>query len=154
MLARDGDEQRAALDVAVTQFLVRSSDSVDLTEPRGPSHPAVRRVSEMLDDAIEQKMPLEEVGRAIRLNHRYVISLFKTAVGIPPHRYVMARRVERARRLLNDGEPLHAAAAASGFNDQSHLTRDFKRTFGVTPGAYQARHTHMNFLQNFPTAVL
>jgi AraC-like DNA-binding protein len=44
--------------------------------------------------------------------------------------------LNRARRLLRAGEPIAAVAAETGFADQSHLGRLFRRTFGTTPGAY------------------
>lgn len=153
MMATNGDEQREALDIAVSAFRAPSLERKELVPEGGRSHPAVERACSLLDESVDEKMPLTELGGAMRLNHRYMISIFKSAIGIPPHQYVMARRIESARRLLNEGQPLNTVAATVGFNDQSHLTRDFKRTFGVTPGAYQARHCHMNFLQNFPTAV-
>ena len=153
MLARSGDEQRDALEKALAEFLLPSSEIALLAPGRARPHPAIESACSMLD-ADEKTIPLPELGSALRLNYRYVIGLFKRVMGVSPHQYVMARRLERVRRLLNDGEEIHTAAATAGFNDQSHLTRDFKRSFGVTPGAYQARHCHMNFLQNFPAPFL
>jgi AraC family transcriptional regulator len=58
---------------------------------------------------------------------------------LPPHRYVIARRVERARQLLQGGDlSLAEVAAHVGFSDQSQLTRHFKRHVGVTPGQFRA----------------
>src|SRR5262249_29384347 len=64
---------------------------------------------------------------------------FKAATGLPPHRYVIARRVERAQQLLQDGGDLSLAeiAARTGFSDQSQLARHFKRLVGVTPGQFR-----------------
>jgi AraC-like DNA-binding protein len=56
---------------------------------------------------------------------------------MPPHRYLTARRVERARRLLLDGQSPGAVAAATGFYDQAHLARHFKKLVGVPPGRYR-----------------
>ena len=58
------------------------------------------------------------------------------AFGIAPHQYLTSRRVDRARRLLLDGRPPGEVAALTGFHDQSHLTRHFRRLVGVTPGRY------------------
>jgi AraC-like DNA-binding protein len=55
-----------------------------------------------------------------------------------PHAYLNQIRLERARQLLSAGEPSAQVAAATGFVDQSHLTRRFKGAFGVTPGQYRA----------------
>jgi transcriptional regulator GlxA family with amidase domain len=58
---------------------------------------------------------------------------------MPPHRYLLAQRILRARRLLESGEPIAAVAAATGFVDQSHLHRHFRRGLDVTPAEYAAR---------------
>jgi AraC-like DNA-binding protein len=52
------------------------------------------------------------------------------------------RRLERARQLIAAGGPLADAAAASGFADQSHLTRQFKQAYGVAPGTWRALTQH------------
>jgi AraC-like DNA-binding protein/mannose-6-phosphate isomerase-like protein (cupin superfamily) len=152
IVARSGDEQAQALNDLAAQFLATGRGNSELAGPRGKPHPMVRAACDLLDESLSDKLPLEELAQAVHMNHRYVISVFKDGMGIPPHQYVIARRVESARVMVNQGRALNAVAADAGFNDQSHLTRQFKRTFGVTPGAYQARHCHMNFLQNFPSA--
>ena len=59
-------------------------------------------------------------------------------MGIPPHRYLTGRRLDRARRMLLAGRRPAEVAVEVGFHDQAHLTRHFKRMLGVTPGAYAA----------------
>ena len=64
---------------------------------------------------------------------------FKAATGLPPHQYVILRRVERAKRLLQAGTDLSLAEVAlgTGFCDQSQFSRHFKRLVGVTPGQFR-----------------
>ena len=63
---------------------------------------------------------------------------FKAATGLPPHQYVIARRVERAQQLLRQGDlSLAVVAACAGFSDQSQLAQNFKRVVGVTPGQFR-----------------
>jgi transcriptional regulator GlxA family with amidase domain len=64
---------------------------------------------------------------------------FKTATGLPPHRYILARRVERARQLLQAGTDLSLVevAAYAGFSDQSRFSHHFKRLVRVTPGQFR-----------------
>lgn len=59
--------------------------------------------------------------------------------GVPPHAFSLLGRLNEARRLLRAGEPIAGVAADTGFTDQSHLGRCFRRAFGVTPGRYRAR---------------
>ena len=61
---------------------------------------------------------------------------FRAMFATSPHRFLTMRRLEQARALIVAGEPLAEAAAASGFADQSHLTRQFKRAYGMTPGRW------------------
>ena len=64
---------------------------------------------------------------------------FKAATGLPPHQYVVMRRVERAKQLLQGGDDLSLAevAACAGFSDQSQFCHHFKRLVGVTPGQFR-----------------
>jgi AraC-like DNA-binding protein len=59
-------------------------------------------------------------------------------VGVPPHRYQTIVRVNRARKLLAEGAALSDVAYLTGFCDQSHLNRCFKKVLGLTPGRYVA----------------
>ena len=63
---------------------------------------------------------------------------FRTATGLPPHQYVIARRVERAKEFLQQDRDLSLAeiAASCGFSDQSQFSHHFKRIVGVTPGRF------------------
>ena len=63
---------------------------------------------------------------------------FRAAFGTSPHRYLIMRRLECARRMIAEGLSLAETAATVGFADQSHFTRHFKRSFGITPGKWAA----------------
>jgi AraC-like DNA-binding protein len=61
---------------------------------------------------------------------------FRTFYGTSPYRYLTMRRLDAARHMLLTGASLAHAAASAGFADQSHMTRHFSRTFGLTPGRW------------------
>jgi AraC-like DNA-binding protein len=61
---------------------------------------------------------------------------FRRLLGTSPHRYLVLRRLDRAKRLLSEGSRLADAAADAGFADQAHLTRHFRQSFGMTPGRW------------------
>jgi len=61
---------------------------------------------------------------------------FRSVFGTSPHRFLIMRRLEHARRLMSQGVSLGETAAATGFADQSHMTRHFTRAYGVTPGRW------------------
>jgi AraC family transcriptional regulator len=74
-----------------------------------------------------------------RLSPYHFARQFKAATGLPPHQYVIARRVDRAQQFLQDGGDLSLAeiAVCAGFSDQSQFCRHFKRIVGVTPGQFR-----------------
>jgi AraC-like DNA-binding protein len=101
--------------------------------------PALRRACEYLDDNLAANTTLDELAGVAGVGKFRLIRLFRAGLGVPPHRYQLAQRLRRARRLLEHGETPAAAAAATGFVDQSHLHRHFRRGLGVTPSQYVAR---------------
>ncbi len=98
---------------------------------------AVRRVREYLETTYEDNTSLDELAVIAELSPFHLVRVFKKETGLPPHTYLTHVRVQRAREMLKDN-PLSIAdvAYATGFTDQSHLTRWFKRMVGVTPGKY------------------
>lgn len=100
--------------------------------------PLARRLRELLDDRLFESLTIAEAARALDVHPGHLVRAFSKAYGIAPYRYVTGRRVDRARRLLLDGLSAAEAAVQSGFHDQSHLTRHFKRMLGTTPGAFAA----------------
>ena len=79
-----------------------------------------------------------------RLSPYHFARQFKAATGLPPHQFVLARRVERAQQLLQGGagSSLAQVAARAGFSDQSQFSRHFKRLVGVTPGRFRTPATN------------
>lgn len=96
-----------------------------------------RRLRELLDERVVQGIGLEEAAGLVPAHPAHLVRAFSGAYGIAPHQYLMSRRVDRARRLLLAGEVPAEVATATGFYDQAHLTRHFKRLVGVTPGRYR-----------------
>lgn len=71
------------------------------------------------------------------LSRYQVLRRFEKVYGLPPHAWLVSHRAEYALRLIRGGETLADAATASGFADQSHMTRAFVRHYGFTPGAWR-----------------
>jgi AraC-like DNA-binding protein len=100
-------------------------------------HPAIEHVKSIIHSRYAEPLNVEALACEVNLNERYLISLFRSATGIPPHQFQIAVRVDNARRLLPSATPLSTIATASGFADQSHFNRHFKRQYGFTPGAFR-----------------
>lgn len=98
--------------------------------------PSIRRVLDHIDANFANPLPLSGLAELAELSLHRLITVFRSQVGIPPHQYVCRIRVQHARRLLGQGLPAASVALDSGFCDQSHLTRQFKRHCGVTPGHF------------------
>ena len=72
------------------------------------------------------------------LSRYQLLRRFEQTYGVPPHAWLLMHRAEQARQLIRRGEPLADTAAATGFADQSHMGRVFRRQFGYSPGTWQA----------------
>jgi AraC family transcriptional regulator len=96
-------------------------------------------VVEYIEEHLDGCPSLEQLAAVARLSPYHFARQFKAATGLPPHRYVIMRRVERAKHLLQAGTDLSLAevAACAGFSDQSQFSRHFKRLLGVTPGQFR-----------------
>jgi AraC-like DNA-binding protein len=102
--------------------------------PRG----RLRAVVEYIEEHIDAGLNLEQMAAA-HLSPYHFARQFKAATGLPPHQYVIARRVERPQQLLQQDRDLSLAeiAACAGFSDQSRFSHHFKRVAGVTPGQFR-----------------
>ncbi len=98
----------------------------------------IRRAARLLDDDPARPVTLGELAQEAGLSKFQLLRAFVRQTGFTPHAYQIQRRIDVARRLIGDRMPLAEAAAASGFADQSHMTRTFVQRYGVTPGAYAA----------------
>jgi len=104
----------------------------------GREHVAILRVKDWLDANSEQNVSIHSLAGLAGLSPYYLVRAFHLHVGMPPHKYQTSVRINRARRLLLSGAAISEVAYRTGFCDQSHLNRCFKRTLGVTPGKYAA----------------
>jgi AraC-like DNA-binding protein len=100
---------------------------------------ALRLAGEYLAAHLDRNVGLDELAMVAGIGKFRLVRLFRERVGQPPHAVALAHRIHRARRLLEQGEPIAGIAAATGFADQSHLHRHFRRSLGLSPGEYRRR---------------
>lgn len=107
--------------------------------PRGGLAPwQERRSKELLNADLGGEIPLRQLAMECGLSVRHFTRAFRQSIGIPPHRYLLKRRVEQAQHLLKDPAlPLLEVALVCGFADQSHFTRVFSASVGVSPGVWR-----------------
>jgi AraC family transcriptional regulator len=83
-------------------------------------------------------MDVAELAGLVNLSPHYFSMLFRRALGVPPHQYVLQERIAEARKLLATGRmTLSELATHLGFSDQSHFSRAFRKATGTTPRSYQ-----------------
>jgi AraC-like DNA-binding protein len=102
----------------------------------GSEHQAVKRTREYLEAFPSDNVSLEKLAREASLSPFHLCRVFREETGLSPHAYQTLIRVRLAKTLLAKGFPISQVAVEAGFYDQAHLTRHFKRIFGVTPGRY------------------
>jgi AraC family transcriptional regulator len=109
-------------------------------QPRGglPKN-KLRAAMEYIDAHLDSELTLDQLAAVAHLSSYHFARMFKVSTGLPPHQFVIARRVDRAKRLLRGDDELSLAQVASraGFFDQGHFTRHFKRLVGVTPKQFR-----------------
>jgi len=104
----------------------------------GREHRAIARAKELLHAQLAAPPSLEALAAAVNLSPFHFARVFRHATGMPPHTWLMQQRIAQARALLREGCLPLAVATQLGFADQSHLSRQFKKVYGVGPGAYRS----------------
>jgi AraC-like DNA-binding protein len=139
--AEHGDQLASSslLTTALAGLLTAHADAGGAAVParchRSPA--AIHAICELLHERIADPPALAELAALTGLSQFAVLRAFRAETGLPPHAYLNQVRVRQARALLASGMAPAQVAATTGFADQAHLTRHFKRVVGVPPGAYQ-----------------
>jgi AraC-like DNA-binding protein len=127
------------------RLLVRHSAAGGQAAKPGPGNQAgselhiAARIRELLNDRYTAAdLTADNLAAAAGCSRFAAYRAFHQVYGLAPSDYQRQLRVRAARRLLARNVAPAAAAAAAGFADQAHLTRWFRRYYGVTPGAYRA----------------
>jgi AraC family transcriptional regulator len=132
------DALSAALAVRIVRYYVDPS-AIKLAPSSGLCRERLQRVREYIAAYLADRSTLTDLAGVACLSPYHFSRSFKLALGIGPQRYVMQRRLERAKTLiLRTNEPLAWIAGEAGFADQSHLTSVFRHETGVTPGQFRA----------------
>ena len=101
-----------------------------------PEKRAVRQVRDYLEAYYTANVSLQTLASLVGLKPLRLLRVFRREMGLPPHAYLLQVRINRAKEFLIQGKTIVEVAGDTGFSDQSHLTRHFKRFVGVTPGQY------------------
>jgi AraC family transcriptional regulator len=128
-----------SLAMAMTTRLIRyhSSKSIDIKRPnKRLSDRRLRQVFVYIEDNLAENIALVDLAAVVGLSVSHFNVLFREAVGLSPHQYLIRRRIERAKEMLSEGKlSISQIATESGFAHQSHLARHMRRMLGVGPKA-------------------
>jgi len=98
----------------------------------------LRRVTDLMEADLSVDLTMADLASACGLSVSHFARAFRRSTGQPPHKYLLAQRVARARALMSSPDlPLADVALACGFADQSHFTRVFKTIVGASPGVWR-----------------
>lgn len=105
--------------------------------PPGDERTAVARACGYLQDCMSENVSIDKLAEISGLSPFHLARVFARETGVPPHAYQLQVRLKKATDLLAAGRPLVEVALETGFCDQSHFQRAFKKKFGITPGQYE-----------------
>ncbi|MBD2099646.1 AraC family transcriptional regulator [Leptolyngbya sp. FACHB-261] len=128
-------ERESRLVLTLTQLIARHAGERP-TWQIGREQQAVRWVRQYLEAHYAENVSLQQLAQLTQLKPLRLLRVFRQEVGLPPHAYLTQVRVLRAKALLALNWPIAQVALATGFTDQSHLNRHFKRLVGTTPRQY------------------
>ncbi|HLJ85257.1 MAG TPA: AraC family transcriptional regulator [Candidatus Angelobacter sp.] len=126
-----------SLATALATHLIRhhSNLATESPLPRGgfPGH-KLKRVLSFIEDHLGDDLALADVAEIAGMSVSHCKALFRQALGVPIHQYVIRRRVDRAATLLREGKlPISRVALETGFSHQSHLALHLRRVLGASP---------------------
>jgi AraC family transcriptional regulator len=129
-----------SLGNALAIYLAKRYGALHLRELRGGlSGRNVKRVLEYIESNLASDLGLEQLASVAGLSPHHFADQFKRTVGVPPHRFVLRRRIERAKETLTDPRlSIIEAGLSAGFENPSHFARMFRKLVGVSPSTFRA----------------
>jgi AraC family transcriptional regulator len=98
----------------------------------------LRGIQELIESRLDADLTLQELAAEIGYSRSHFLRMFRATTGMTPHRYVLKRRLERARHLLEHVDlNIAEVAIMCGFSSQAHLTLAFRKEYGITPTEYR-----------------
>ena len=130
------------LTTAVADMLITAAARTDAATGGSLRLASLQAVRDLITARPAAPLSLETLESVSGLDRWALARQFRAAFGTSPSSFRTMRQLDQARRLIRDGHPLATAAFAAGFADQSHMSRMFKRTYGLTPAKWVASVAH------------
>jgi len=134
--------EAAVAQASATSLLDGIIDHRQWGRPRAPKHyrntEGIKRAIELVESTLDQHVKLQQLADAAAMSTYHFARTFKATTGVTPMRFVLERRMDRARDMLRScGTPLAQVALDCGFSSQAHFTTAFKEATGVTPAVWR-----------------
>lgn len=126
------EEQDALFDLAQAMSTVSGAPG----KRSGFDYVAAQRAREYIHGALDRTVTLDELAQHSGRDRWSLSRDFRLLFGTSPYRYLTMRRLDMVRALLIQGQSLVSAALIAGFTDQSHMTRQFGKTYGLSPARW------------------
>ncbi|HSL29497.1 MAG TPA: AraC family transcriptional regulator [Anaerolineales bacterium] len=120
----------------MAQIIQRYGDLSSTEIHVGKEKRAIQQVRQYIEEHFTESITLHMIAQQVAFSPYYLLRVFRAEVGMPPYAYLESVRIQHTQRLIKAGKPLAEVAAEAGFSSQSHMTRQFKKIIGVTPGQY------------------
>lgn len=149
----DSDAPAENMQAAALNFFLRLVARLQTAKDQKAQAPhKMSQAADFIRERCTQALRLEEIAAEVQLSPSYLIRAFNAYYGLTPHGYLIDCRLQLARDGLRRGDAIAQVAAQSGFADQAHLQRLFKRTLATTPGQYRGPITPATSTQRNPPA--
>jgi len=132
-----GGEQFYDVEYELLRLVSQIFEKYCSKEPqKDVSSVVLKEIASYIEDNPYENISLECLAERFRQNRFHLLRCFRAAYGLPPHAYQMNIRIQKAKMLLRSGMTIAETAAQTGFTDQSHFHRIFKKHTAATPGEY------------------
>ena len=129
-------EQESEFISTIGLLITRHNKNHIVLQPPGKEPHYVNLIRDYLKSHYAENVSLAQLTSITNLSPFYLLRVFRKQVGCPPHEYQTQVRITRARKLIRKGHSISEVALETGFFDQSHFSRNFKRIVGIPPGQY------------------
>lgn len=129
-------QRQCLLIMFLLKLIHRHANGNSESKPPREEAYTVRKIRKYIEEHYMETISLNELSDLAGWSPFYLLRAFRKETGLPPYEYMINVRIERAKHLLLQRIPIARVAHQTGFADQSHFTRFFKRIVGVTPGQY------------------
>ena len=132
-------ERQSHFSACIRLLVDECTETSSTTGLKQPERLCLLRARDFIWEYYPENITLEGLATVTGLSRFHLARAFAREFGIPPHMYLNRVRLAKAKKLITDGIPLAIVAVEAGFADQSHFTRHFLKTYGVTPAQYAGK---------------